>query len=73
MPTEQKPKEINWEYKKSALMERHETFRTLGISFAIVAVLCSIIWAITIYNLEAVKHPVDYNRKVEAETSVKRN
>lgn len=65
-------KEINCEYKAKALEKRHETFQILGIAFSVVTVLCSVIWAICLYNLEAIKHPVDYSNKVQVKTNYER-
>jgi hypothetical protein len=66
-------KEVNWEYKVKVMQNRHETIRILGIAAGVVTVLCSLIWAMCLYNLEALKHPVQYNNSVEIETNYQRN
>jgi hypothetical protein len=55
-------------YRVQAQGERHETIRFVAGAIAGALVLCSIIFGITYYNVEALKVPVkvsqntDYNR-----------
>lgn len=50
--------------------EGHETTRHITTCVSIAIVLCSITWAICLYNIEAVKHPVKIKNDVTVERSI---
>lgn len=51
---------------------RHSTIQSLVWGTVIATIICSITWATCLYNMEAVKHPIEIQTKVESGTNVQR-
>jgi hypothetical protein len=57
--------------KLEKIRNRHATIQWVTGCLSVVTIICSLIWAICIFNLENVKHPIDIQNSYERNTNIK--
>lgn len=59
-------------YRVQAQGERHETIRFVSGALGVAIIVCSLIWSITYYNVEALKVPISVSHTDVHNTQVDR-